>query len=146
MRLPKSISKVQLSDYMAYPCNTDLLPSTALQRVISYNSNGSPTEIVDRHGVHTSIVWGYGGMYPIIIAYGIDLATLNIQGDIQESLNGQQLGTLFDNTPCKIDVYEYEPLVRLTRHYTDKHRYAQYEYDIYGRLIRVLDNEGKQLE
>lgn len=146
MRLPKSISKVQLSENVAYPLNITSSPSTILQKNISYNTKGYPTEIVDNHGVHTSIVWGYGGMYPIIIAYGIDLATLNIQGNIQESLNEQQLSTLFDNTLCKINVYEYEPLVGVTRHYTDKHRYTLYEYDTYGRLIRVLDNEGKQLE
>ena len=146
MRLPKSISKVQLSENVAYPLNITSSPSTILQKNISYNTKGYPTEIVDKNGVHTSIIWGHGGMYPIIVAYGIDLVTLNIQGNIQESLNEQQLSTLFDNTLCKIDVYEYEPLIGVTRHYTDKHRYTQYEYDTYGRLIRVLDNEGKQLE
>lgn len=39
----------------------------------SYNHCGNPTGIVDRDGVSSSILWGYGGKYPIFVARNLNV-------------------------------------------------------------------------
>lgn len=120
-----------------------------LQRVVSYDTMGNPTEVIDRHGVHTAYLWGYGGMYPIVKAHGTTSAALASLLDItdcsplHDTLSSSERDKLFNIPGVLVEIYEHEPLVGMTRHYDNNGNSLFYEYDIYGRLTVISDDEGK---
>lgn len=123
-----------------------------LQRIVSYDTQGNPTEVIDRHGVHTAYLWGYGGMYPVVKAYGMtsadlkQLAEITDDDPLEESLDASERARIFGNTESLVEIYEHEPLVGTTKHYMPDGRCMQYSYDNFCRLIGIRDNEGKLKE
>lgn len=120
-----------------------------LQRIVSYDTMGNPTEVIDRHGVHTAYLWGYGGMYPIVKAHGTTSAALASLLDItdcsplHDTLSSSERDKLFNIPGVLVEIYEHEPLVGMTRHYDNNGNSLFYEYDIYGRLTVISDDKGK---
>jgi YD repeat-containing protein len=134
------------------------------------NTNGNTLEFSKEDDMHTSLVWGYQKTKPVVegknISYtdlynavttvnsnleqllspsGIgDLTTQsqrNAWKEFNESLRGQ---SLLSNSI--VTTYTYKPLVGLTS-VTDPAGYTTYyEYDNYGRLIFVRDNEYNTLK
>lgn len=151
MHLPYKINRTQIPDGLRYPCDIDSLSYTTLQSLL-YDSLGNPVEIKDQYGTPTAILWGYGGMYPIAKAYGMEyqeLRSLVSPGSTQHidiALDDEQRSRLLDSTPALVDVYEYEPLVGVSKHYTPNGNCTNYKYDTYGRLIGVDDGLGKLKE
>lgn len=149
MFLPTAVRKAQLDDGTPYPCDPETLQFTPLQRIVTYDTMGNPTELIDRHGIHTAFLWGYKGMYPIARAHGMTSASLDSLLDItdnsplQSSLSSSQRAKLLNNPGVLVEIYEHEPLVGMTKHYDNKGHCTLYDYDIYGRLIGVTDDNGK---
>lgn len=153
MRLPTAVKKAQIDDDVPYPCDTDVLSYTSLQKIKHYDSHGNPTEIVDEHGVHTAILWGYKGMYPVAKVYGITIAELmSLIGKtdnepLEKRLSDKERDAILGNTVTPmVDIYEYIPLVGLSRHYTGDDNRIDYGYDANGRLISISDAKGKLKE
>lgn len=148
MFLPTAVRKAQLNDDTPHPCDPDTLQYTHLQRIVSYDTMGNPTEVIDRHGVHTAYLWGYGGMYPIVKAHGTTSAALASLLDItdcsplHDTLSSSERDKLFNIPGVLVEIYEHEPLVGMTRHYDNNGNSLFYEYDIYGRLTVISDDEG----
>ncbi|MBQ5896668.1 MAG: hypothetical protein IIW75_08925, partial [Bacteroidaceae bacterium] len=149
MCLPKKISTARIPDNMAYPCDIATLDYTIKERVLAYDNIGNPTEVVDEHGVHTAILWGYNGLYPVVIARGMTIGQLkslvskNDNLPLKRALTKDQRKKVLDNTiTAFVDIYEYTPLVGVAKHYSGDGSCADYEYDSYGRLIRISDAEG----
>ena len=98
------------------------------------------------------ISWGYGGLYPVVQARGMTAATLKsltgISGNspLQGPLSASQRNALYSHSGSLIDIYEHEPLVGLTKQFSNNGRCILYNYDIYGRLIGESDDEGKLKE
>ena len=153
MRLPVGVKKAQLDGNVPYPCDTDVLSYTSLQKIKHYDNHGNPTEIIDEHGVHTAILWGYKGMYPVAKVYGITIAELmSLIGKtdnepLEKRLSDKERDAILGNTVTPmVDIYEYIPLVGLSRHYTGDDKRIDYGYDTHDRLIRISDDEGKLKE
>ena len=150
--LPSVIKEAKLNGNEAADTAPASLIYTTLQRVAAYDTQGNPTEIVDKHGVHTAILWGYGGLYPVVQARGMTAATLKsltgISGNspLQGQLSASQRNALYSHSGSLIDIYEHEPLVGLTKQFSNNGRCILYNYDIYGRLIGESDDEGKLKE
>lgn len=149
IHLPSVIKEAKLNGNEAADTAPASLSYTTLQRVAAYDTHGNPTEIVDKHGVHTAILWGYGGMYPIVQARGMTAATLKslagISGNspLQGSLSASQRSALYSHSGSQVDIYEHEPLVGLTKHYGSDGSFTSYEYDAYGRLTGIADSKGR---
>lgn len=149
IHLPSVIKEAKLNGNEAADTAPASLSYTTLQRVAAYDTQGNPTEIVDKHGVHTAILWGYGGLYPVVQARGMTAATLEsltgISGNspLQGSLSASQRNALYSHSGSLVDIYEHEPLVGLTKHYGSDGSFTSYEYDAYGRLIGIADSKGR---
>ena len=149
IHLPSVIKEARLNGNEAADTAPASLSYTIVQRVAAYDTQGNPTEIVDKHGMHTAILWGYGGLYPVVQARGMTAATLKsltgISGNtpLQGSLSASQRSALYSHSGSLVDIYEHEPLVGLTKHYGNNGSFTSYEYDTYGRLTGIADSKGK---
>ena len=149
LRIPMAVRKAQLDDNVAAETAPASLSYTTIQRVAAYDIQGNPTEIVDRNGVHTAFLWGYGGLYPIVQARGMTSATLKSlvgtgsNAPLDGALSATQRATLYSYTSALVDVYEHKPLVGVTVHYGNDGSATYYEYDAYGRLTGISDGKGR---
>lgn len=146
--LPKSIKRAIIPDY--YMLNTDLsnLDYRSIGDIVSYNSYNRPIEVVDEHGVHTAILWGYNGMYPVATVKNMtwyelkSLLRLKSNNPLTGALEDTQRNTLYSETGVLVDVYEYEPLIGITKHYDNNGKMTSYSYDSFGRLTSTSDEMG----
>lgn len=147
--LPHKVSVANLNDNTA--CNLEdllLLTYKDKQTIVSYDDYGNPTEIIDEYGMHTAILWGYNGMYPIVKATNMTAASLhNVLGitsnaPLAGALDSSKRSTLYNLSNTLIEIYEYEPLVGMTKHYDNNGKCTTYGYDSYGRLISISDIMG----
>ena len=58
------------------------------------------------------------------------------------ALDSSKHSKLYNLSNTLIDIYEYEPLVGMTKHYDNNGKCATYGYDSYGRLISISDIMG----
>lgn len=121
---------------------------TITQRVAARDSAGNPTEFVDRNGVHTAILWGYKGLYPVAKARNMtaaklkSLALITQNAPLGEGLTAGQRTALYNHSGSLVEIYEHKPLVGITALYDNKGHCTLYEYDTWGRLTGVSDNKG----
>lgn len=147
--LPHKVSVANLNDNTT--CDLEdllLLTYKDKQTIVSYDDYGNPTEIVDEHGMHTAMLWGYNGMYPIVKATNMTAASLhNVLGitsnaPLAGALDSSKRSTLYNLSNTLIEIYEYEPLVGMTKHYDNNGKCTTYGYDSCGRLISISDVMG----
>lgn len=110
-------------------------------KVLSYDSYGNPTEIVDlktgseQTGVHTVYLWDTYGRYILAI---IQNATLSQVGDVSQLLampSWTRYATLRSLLPnAQVQTWDYEPLIGVSSHTDANGQTIQYEYDGLGRL------------
>lgn len=127
----------------------------------TYDSNVNPTTVEGRDGVKETIVWGYGGKYPIArivnytdnqlrnnIALLNQLAILESFTIISESDQASLLNCnkiIRNNLPgdAMVLTYTYSPLVGMTSKTDSRGVTTYYEYDGFRRLIYIKDNSGR---
>ena len=142
------IRTAQISDNTNYTNDLSTLNYTEKQSVVSYDSYGNPTEVVDEHGVHTAYLWGYNGLYPIVKAKNLTSEALKEALDLESNtplagaLDSASHSILYNMPNTLIDIYEYEPIIGMTKHYDNSGKCTTYEYDSYSRLSSVTDSIG----
>ena len=117
----------------------------------TYDSYGNPLEVNKTEGVPISYIWGYHHTFPVAKLVGVsfsDIETLfgnNFNAGVG-ALTSQQITDLRSNFPsAQISVYEYDPMIGITK-MTDAREYLMtYYYDDYGRLDYVTDKDGNIL-
>lgn len=146
--LPTTTRKALLDADTPYRVQESTLPYIKLQHIASYDTQGNPTEVIDKHGVSTAYLWGYGGMYPVARAQGMSseqiksLAGITGNAPLPGALTESQRASLQSNHGTLVDIYEHKPLVGITRHYKPDGLCTHYNYDTFGRLTGIGDNEG----
>lgn len=142
------IRTAQISDNTNYTNDLSTLNYTEKQSVVSYDSYGNPTEVVDEHGVHTAYLWGYNGLYPIVKAKNLtsealkEALGLESNTPLAGALDSASHSILYNMPNTLIDIYEYEPIIGMTKHYDNSGKCTTYEYDSYSRLSSVTDSIG----
>ena len=142
------IRTAQISDNANYTNDLSTLNYTEKQTVVSYDSYGNPTEIIDEHGVHTAYLWGYNGLYPIVKAKNLtsealkEALGLESNTSLAGALDSASHSILYNMPNTLIDIYEYEPIIGMTKHYDNSGKCTTYEYDSYSRLSSVTDSIG----
>lgn len=127
------------------------------ERHLRHDNRGRLLEKEDAGGIKTSIVWGYGGLYPVLVGKNISIGTLKgvdgLQGIEDGPLSGclgstQQdaVRALCAGSNAEVEIFEYIPLVGLGRYTDATGRVFTYEYNNSGKLKRVTDSEGKSVE
>lgn len=104
--------------------------------VLSYDSFGNPTEIVDmKTGMHSVFIWDTYGRYMLAMARN---ATLSQVGNVQQLLAGTSvtrhaaLKTLLPD--AMVETWDYLPLTGVSSHTDAGGQTVLYEYDGLGRL------------
>lgn len=104
--------------------------------VLSYDSFGNPTEIVDmKTGQHSVYLWDSYGRY--LVAF-INNATLSQVGNVSSLLTGTSqtryvaLRTMLPN--AQIQTWDYKPLIGVSSFTDVNGQTIRYEYDGLGRL------------
>lgn len=124
-----------------------------LQVEISYNKYDDKANILetrDRGGIIKSYLWGYRNQYPVAEFSNIYYATLANLVDVNSLhsvTNDQQLRAIL--APLQTNVkpaigkyFTYFPLIGMTSETDYNGQRTQYEYDGYGRLLRIKDMYG----
>lgn len=126
----------------------------------SYNKYGNLTQMTNqKDGVSTSFIWGYKGQYPIAEIKNIqynDISKIltepvlnNIMNQLEPSetdfkaINSLRQNSLFTNS--LISTYKYKPLVGIKEEISSQGIGTYYDYDSYGRLKIIKDNDQKLL-
>lgn len=130
----------------------------------TYDNNGNPTTAVGKDGVKETIVWGYGGKYPIarIVNYTDDqlrnnstvLNQLSILESFTEITESERtsLSTcnqiIRNNLPgdVKVSTYTYSPIIGMTSATDETGRTTYYAYDSFRRLQLIRDHNGNLIE
>lgn len=114
-----------------------------------YDSEGRPIQITDKTGKSTCILWGYGGLYPVAKIenttymmlrdmYGIPfLYSGALPLSLDTHLRTMNAENVYTTT------YTYKPLVGITSMKDPSGHSTTYEYDNYGKLLRIKDHKGQ---
>lgn len=141
---------------------------------MGFDTYKNPVGVMKRDGMRETYLWGYQNLsstdannsYPVVKLEGPAetpispalrtsiqnyrfsgaLTYSELQADIA-FLNGQLAGLRNNsNLNLKVTSYTYAPLIGLTSATDANGRTMYYEYDSFGRLMRVRDHEGKYLK
>jgi len=142
------------------------LSSTMEERLVydSYTDNGRISEVHKTNDLSTCYIWGYNQTYPVVKiegkAYNDIPITIrnnisnheflgetdynNIKTD-RDYLYGQ-LQSLLNDPNCMVTFYTYSPLIGITSETDQRGQTIFYEYDGFGRLVKILNNDGNILK
>lgn len=120
----------------------------------SYDAKGNLTEQQKTNDVKESYLWGYGGLYPVARVIGADYDTVRkyINPNILDNpTDDAQLRTEFANLRAKVPnalvtSYTYSLLLGMTSETDPSGKIIYYEYDAFGRLKVIKDQNGKILK
>lgn len=119
-----------------------------------YDDKGNVLEYSNENGIPITIIWGYNKSLPIAkienatnsqvaSALGVsNVSTLNESN--LATINSLRSNSLFAN--ALITTYVHNPLVGVSLITNPNGYNSSFVYDTYGKLIRVLDNDGKIVE
>jgi YD repeat-containing protein len=120
----------------------------------NYDTMGNLTEQQKTNDVKECYLWGYGGLYPVARVIGADYDTArkyispaildNPTDDAQLRADLSNLRTKLPN--ALVTTYTYNLLLGMTSETDPSGKTIFYEYDTFGRLKVVKDQNGKILK
>ncbi len=134
------------------------LPDQVMTRRIrydAYDDGGNILQTTDRQGTSTGYIWGYGGLYPIAKAENVSIdrigqAVPGLEGmavrPLTDALSPEQEKALRELEGASVTTSTFLPHVGISSVTDPSGRTLRYEYDPYGRLKYVLDEDGHILE
>ncbi|MCC8187383.1 MAG: hypothetical protein LIP08_07705, partial [Bacteroides sp.] len=133
--------------------NADIYPSINIA-YREHDSYGRPREVTRENLLHTVYLWGYNHQYPVAkiegeltyqqvrgkltAAYVDNLATS--QNITQTTLS--EIYTKLDAEKVQITTYTYQPLFGITSIQMPNRDILTYQYDPFGRLLKITDTHG----
>lgn len=120
---------------------------------IDYGPLGKIKEQKKTGGIPTTYIWGYNNQYPTAKIIGISFDNIPDQAinefkkldqdGIELSEVNNAIRTALPN--CIVSTYTYEPLIGMKTHTDPNGNTVFYDYDQYGRLETIKDNNNKIL-
>lgn len=106
----------------------------------------------DKGGIYTTIIWGYGGQYPVaritgktyadaVSQSGINISTIN-NLLTSESTMKTELNKLRLLSDCLVTTYTYKPLIGTSCETDPNGRNTYYQYDSNNRLTIIRDHDN----
>lgn len=144
---------MQRSEYSNWDRNNNL---SRFERVteITYNSVGNPRMVTEYEHDRTVYIWGYCSQYPIAVVKGASQDEVIAKLGGTSNLNAMEAALIPTMTPevlhaklseiqgVLVTTYEYQPLVGMTKSIAPNGEKTTYEYDAFGRLVKVTDHHG----
>lgn len=133
-----------------------------------YDNKGNVIEYTLESGTPVSIIWGYKQLYPIAKIEGISYSSIPTtliinavnasladndsgfsavkEGLLRTALNAFRTNSTLVNANVLITTYTHDPLIGLTSVTDPIGLTGYYKYDVNGRLEKVIDENGKDLQ
>lgn len=132
----------------------ELSPEPRLQFQM-YDVFRNPLQVKPENGVPVSYIWGYNESLPVAVIENCEYSSINptLITDVKQASNQNNEALLLTKLESlraavpnsMITTYTYKPLVGITTMTDPKGYKTTYEYDGFGRLIKVRDMEGNLL-
>jgi YD repeat-containing protein len=169
-------SPIDVNNFRFSNCSISGLPSGSptsysrndnyykLKLSFKYNSLSNLIEYNQESNIKTSFIWAYKGILPVAkieniaqsqISPSIITAIQNhtftnstVFSNIQTDINylKTQLSSYINNSAYQVTLYTYKPLFGLTSQTDPNGKTTYYEYDTFGRLQFIKDDQGKILK
>lgn len=131
---------------------TDAVTGQEFETVYSYDSFGNMLERTDPNGISTTFIWGYGGLYPVAEIAGATLSQVKsisgLSGIESSPLSGNAssyASSLRALSGAEVTLYEYTPLIGMTKLTTPDGRCTTYSYNGTGKLRFVFNDLHKRV-
>lgn len=120
-----------------------------------YDSKGHPLQYTTKDGITTSVIWGYNNTYPVAkivgSTYSAAIALLNtsvLEVPSSDEAMRNELNKLRNELVGKffVTTYTYTPLIGMTSQTDPNNRTTYYEYDGFGRLSLIRDQDQNILK
>ena len=134
--------------------------SLSEMQFIDYNSEGRLLKTLNKNGLYTYYIWAYNNRYPVAkietslnttIPVTVNDNSLS-KSDVLNSIKSDViylsglLSSYLNNSNYLVTIYTYKPLVGMTSSTAPNGVTTYYEYDGFGRLKCIKNDDGNILE
>src|SRR5690606_18512620 len=125
----------------------DYIPPHYEERTRFLYANGHPVQVTPVGGVPTSYIWSKKDGQLLAKIEGVGRNSISQFIAAVEDASYEELQSILENLRTETDAmvtgFVYKPLAGVEIIIDPKGDETKYEYDGFGRLIRILDSEGK---
>jgi YD repeat-containing protein len=144
--------QIHLNTFRLFTAATD----SAEIKFSAYDAGGNLLERYKTNDVKEVTIWGYNYTYPVATITGSDLSTVldminmsvinapSSDAAMRSELN--KIRTNLAGSAAQVTTYTYSPLQGMTSMTDATGRTIYYEYDLFGRLKLVRDQDGRVIK